>query len=61
MAWPRHLNILVWLKEIGMKRALGFALVLAYGSGVRALPEGGIACEPREGVVRTIHALFSGK
>ena len=52
---------MVWLKEIGMKRALGFALVLAYGSGVRALPEGGIACEPREGVVRTIHALFSGK
>ena len=35
--------------------------VVAYGSGVRALPEGGIACEPREGVVRTIHALFSGK
>ena len=44
-----------------MKRVLGFALVVACGSGVKALPEGGIACEPREGVVKTIHALFSGK
>ena len=32
--------------------------VIAYGAGREVLPEGGIACESREGVVRMIKKLF---
>ena len=32
--------------------------VVGYGDGVKALPEGGVACGPREGVVKAIHGLF---
>jgi len=32
--------------------------VVAYGTGVKALPEGGVACKPRAGVVKAIRDLF---
>ncbi len=32
--------------------------VVGYGGGAKALPEGGVACQPRDGTVRAIRALF---
>ena len=35
--------------------------VVAYGTGVKALPEGGVACGSRQEVVRAIQALFPSR
>lgn len=35
--------------------------VVGFGAGCAVLPEGGIACEPRGGVVDTIKRIFGGK
>ncbi len=35
--------------------------VLGFGTGRDVLPEGGIACEPRGGVVEAIKRIFGGK
>lgn len=35
--------------------------VIGFGAGCAVLPEGGIACEPRGGVVEAIKRIFGGK
>ena len=34
--------------------------VVGFGTGRAVLPEGGIACEPRKGVIKAIQRTFSG-
>ena len=63
-----HLDVLVLaskssLKNPFMKKCIHEFLarggkVVGFNAGVKALPEGGIACEPRKGVVEAIRKLF---
>ena len=35
--------------------------VIGFGTGRAVLPDGGIECEPRDGVVKAIKSIFCGK